>query len=53
MKYLYKILRLFFCPHKYGKIVTKGNIVNSDKTVLGKFYDKECNYCGRIRAFNT
>ena len=53
MKYLYKILRLFFCPHKYSKTVSKGNIIGFNGTVQGYFYDKECCYCGKVREFST
>jgi hypothetical protein len=52
MKYLYKILRLFFCPHKYDKILAKGPVRDGYKTI-GLYYDKECKYCGKIKAFTT
>ena len=52
MKYLYKILRLFFCPHKYKKTVTYGP-VTEDGSVIGNYRDKECRYCGRIKRFQN
>lgn len=64
MKYLYKILRLFFCPHKYNKLLGKGDIVvNKYKVVddklyangydvTGNYYNKECCYCGKVKVFN-
>lgn len=51
MKYLYKLVRLFFCPHKY-KSKDRGQIVNEDKVIIGTFYNKECRYCGKMRVFN-
>lgn len=57
MKYLYKILRMFFCPHKYKTLVLSGDVHRTShkgvKIVTGKFYDKECLYCGKIKEFRT
>lgn len=52
MKYLYKILRLFFCPHKWNKTVNKGPVTDGVIKV-GNYYDKECAYCHAIREFRT
>lgn len=53
MKYLYKILRLFFCPHKFDRLLAKGPIVEfSNGPVVGNYYNKECVYCGKVRGFN-
>lgn len=50
MKYLYKILRLFFCPHKYDKILLKGAIIDCGDRI-GSYFNKECCYCGKIKKF--
>lgn len=46
MKYLYKILRMFFCPHKY-KHTDTFNIETKDKRVIEKVVEKSCKYCGK------
>lgn len=52
MKYLYKILRLFFCPHKYNKTLNKADIVTTvDKRIVGFSYTSQCSYCGRIKNY--
>lgn len=50
MKWLYRILRLFFCPHVYEKEVCSGGVVSGGRNI-GRFYDKECKHCGKIRRF--
>lgn len=48
MKYLYRILRLFFCPHSY-KIIRNGDLSRrSDGSIVGHFYDLQCKHCGKI-----
>jgi hypothetical protein len=57
MKYLYKILRLFKCPHKWKIIKTIDVYENYfgtlSKLPIGEKYIKECKYCGEIRKFKT
>lgn len=56
MKYLYKILRLFFCPHKYGKITHEIKVYeDGDNSKIPNFikYIKECKYCGRMKEFKS
>lgn len=60
MKYLYCILRLFFCPHKYKIELTQGNTFSHffdefemEKVMTGHYYDRECNYCGKIKRFKS
>jgi hypothetical protein len=51
MKYLYKILRLFICPHRYTqkeRIETVNHLIGN---VMQIDYVKECRYCGKIRNF--
>jgi hypothetical protein len=50
MKYLYKILRLFFCPHKYQDV--KIGLIGDEGVTIGTFYDKKCRYCGHMKRFN-
>jgi hypothetical protein len=50
MKWLYRILRLFFCPHKYTTTVDVGKI-RDNGNVIGNYYDKECKYCGKMKHF--
>lgn len=52
MKYLYRILRLFFCPHVYDKVLSSGAIVSLRAGGdIGKYYDKECKHCGKVKRF--
>lgn len=51
MKYLYRILRLFFCPHKY-KLTLHGPI-HLDGKPVGSYYDKTCYYCGKVKRFES
>lgn len=56
MKYLYKILRLFFCPHKYIIEIEKSEINTHNyfgsKASIGTFIIKECCYCHKTKSFN-
>lgn len=52
MKYLYKILRLFFCPHKYIQKEKHTVLKSNNNDIVGFFYIKECKYCGEIIQFN-
>lgn len=51
MKWLYRILRLFFCPHKFNivKTIALNRIVT--KTKIGECYIQKCNYCGKIESY--
>lgn len=51
MKGLYRILRLFFCPHDYKITVNSGNVTLCGGAIIGRYYDKECKHCGKIRRF--
>lgn len=53
MKYLYAILRLFFCPHNYTKTVAGGKYVDHQGRALSSYYDKECKHCGKIKRFES
>ena len=56
MHYLYKILRLFFCPHKYGNIIYKISYhPDGDKNNMPEYikYIKECKYCGKMIKFKS
>jgi hypothetical protein len=53
MKYLYKILRLFFCPHRWDiKNTEKMELIDGDDTIV-KDYTKftlQCRYCGNLKT---
>lgn len=51
MKWLYRVLRLVFCPHKYDKLMAHGQLLNNNNEAFGNYYDKECKYCGKIKRF--
>lgn len=53
MKYLYKIIRIFFCPHKYSKTIKSGKLIGDIGESIGDFYNKECRYCGKVKCFRT
>lgn len=48
MKYLYAILRLFFCPHKYQLYGTISVHENGSK--IGIEYINICKKCGKIKT---
>lgn len=51
MKWLYRILRLFLCPHKWMEKNSK-NIIKSDtRAVIGLSSIKVCKYCGEEKHF--
>lgn len=53
MKWLYRILRLFFCPHKY-EIAGETEITrSSDNSVAGHLVILECKHCGKLKEFRT
>lgn len=54
MKYLYKILRLFFCPHKWTTV----DMVDSYRSIndpwpISRKHICRCNYCGTITKFRS
>jgi len=54
MKYLYLILRLFFCAHKYNKHLQKLSMHTEGYDMPTGFeYVKECCKCGKVRAFKV
>lgn len=58
MKNLYKILRLFFCPHKYKTVISSGTISSYSKrlgvsVIIGNYWNKECSRCGDIKRFES
>lgn len=58
MKYLYKILRLFFCGHKYDLIISGTVFQREDYDIgsgfpIGIYYDKNCRYCGKVKRFES
>lgn len=55
MKYLYKILRLFFCPHKL-RTIHSINIMDpeqSNETPVALKLIGKCDYCGTIKVFTV
>lgn len=54
MKYLYKILRLFFCPHKYT-ILYKVSCFDGSDAIMPSYYKYHlrCRYCGKIKVKKT
>lgn len=53
MKWLYRILRLFFCPHKWVEKNAYSINRNDDKKQVGVFTIKTCRYCGKERSFKS
>lgn len=60
MKWLYRILRLFFCPHKFEllekynrKRVFQATWTEKDVTVESQYYINRCKYCGKLEKFET
>lgn len=51
MKYLYRILRLFFCSHKYEIFEQGTRTYRPTGHVIGTFYISKCRYCGKIKSF--
>jgi len=51
MRWLYKILRLFFCPHRF-KRTNEIHLLNGGKQ-YGTKYVGECRYCGKIKGFKV
>lgn len=49
MKWIYRILRLFFCPHNYRKLDVYEKKVGG--RIIGYSYVKECVYCGEVKEF--
>jgi hypothetical protein len=52
MKYLYRILRLFFCPHKYLVYLTAEIQNQHNGKQVGNIYDLQCKYCGKFKRNN-
>lgn len=50
MKWLYRILRLFFCPHKFETISTTA-INGSDDLPHTRVYRQECKFCGKPHIY--
>lgn len=50
MKYLYKILRLWFCPHKW-KTTANGELIQ-DGVCIGHYTYLQCKYCGNVKSQN-
>lgn len=48
MKWLYRILRLFFCPHKWIE-KERYDLSYQDNTRFGISMILKCKYCGQIR----
>lgn len=53
MKYLYKIFRLFFCPHKFlnKEKYNSTKTYKSGEEINSVLYIKECKYCGKIKTY--
>jgi len=49
MKWLYRILRLFFCPHFWIKIDKESIKSNGEEYWVGDLYTLQCKYCGEIK----
>ena len=55
MKYLYKILRLFFCPHKFllEEQYQKSKTFSSGCKIEYIQYIQKCKYCGKIKVLEV
>ena len=45
MKWLYRILRLFMCPHRWERAGCY-SIVNANNTIVATIIDQRCTRCG-------
>lgn len=52
MKYLYYILRLFFCPHKW-KFIKSINIIDENNNPLGNDMACQCQRCGKFKSWRV
>lgn len=56
MKYLYMILRLFKCPHKWKtlakELLTVTNNYTGNKSDDGYVVTQQCTRCGKMHIFN-
>ena len=51
MKWLYKILRLVKCPHKYT-IIKQVQCCDPEANEKWTRYYCQCKYCGKIKIFD-
>jgi len=51
MKWLYRIFRLFVCPHKYA-VIQKVGVFSNDRDTLpfGAKFIVQCKRCGKIKT---
>lgn len=49
MKYLYMILRLFFCPHKHVFANQYNARTTDDKRIIAFINEYRCSRCGNIK----
>jgi hypothetical protein len=52
MRYLYKVLRLFFCPHRF-QINRVVNLIEDENSIIPNAYNilNRCKYCGELKKF--
>jgi hypothetical protein len=53
MKYLYSILRLFICPHKWNRINTISVMSDDYDLPVGFEHVCQCIRCGKIKKFRV
>lgn len=51
MKWLYRLLRLFFCPHKFVTLDEHPVNEKGQTTPYNIVYRQECKYCGRHNTY--
>jgi len=49
MKWVYRILRLFFCPHKW-EVLGKNPLLREDNERFGDMYILKCKHCGKLNT---
>lgn len=52
MKWLYRILRLVKCPHKWN-IAHRTNVKDENGAYIGINFVLQCHYCGDIKTRKT
>lgn len=53
MRWFYRILRLFFCPHRFGSAKKLQARDLQTDTVRAYIYVLRCRYCGKMKSFTV
>lgn len=47
MKYVYKIFRMFFCPHRWNRISVENMVKTGTNDITAEVRTFRCRYCGK------